>query len=133
MNKEPVYYRKTDIKKFKDFKDGDCVCEICNGWGYFYDCEDNKVSQCYHCLGAGKLDWITNVTGAVQTSGTCGSSAYGFGSSSGYATPPPPPPKRIIGGKSKYKGIFYKELKKRVIPQKKISLKERIMNAVTDK
>jgi hypothetical protein len=63
MRKEAVYYRKTDIKKFEDFKDGDCICEVCNGWGYFYDCFDNKVSQCYHCKGIGKLDWVTNAMG----------------------------------------------------------------------
>ena len=85
MNKEAVYYRKTEVKKFKNFKEGDLVCEVCYGWGYFYDCFDNKVSQCYHCRGKGKLDWITNVTGVVNnnwTGSTCGSS---FNSSSGGA------------------------------------------------
>ena len=82
MKKEAVYYRKTEVKKFKDFKDSDCICEVCNGWGYFYDCSDNKVSQCYHCQGKGKLEWITNVTGVVQYGGTTGvassSSTSGF-------------------------------------------------------
>jgi len=136
MNKEPVYYRKTEIKDFKDFKDGDYVCEVCNGWGYFYDCEDNKVSQCYHCKGKGKLDWITNVTGVAKplTTGV-GSSSYGYGGgTSGHAKIPPPPPKRISGGKSlKYKAIFHETLKKETIPQKKISLRQKIMNVVADK
>lgn len=108
MNKEPVYYRKTEIKEFKDFKEGDYICEVCNGWGYFYDCEDNRVNQCFHCLGKGKLDWVTNVTGAVGMSGTTGmssSSAFGSGGTSGY-------------------GGSYSP------PQKKISLKQKILNVV---
>ncbi len=87
MRKEAVYYRKTEIKEFKDFKESDCICEVCNGWGYFYDCFDNKVSQCYHCKGIGKLDWITNVTGVVGISGNMGSggsSCYGTSGGSLY-------------------------------------------------
>jgi hypothetical protein len=148
MNKEPVYYRKTDIKKFEDFKDGDCICELCNGWGYFYDCEDNRVSQCHHCRGVGKLDWITNVTGVSGMSGTPGSSTFpgmsnssGFVGTSGYGKistkpihlPPsprgpihPPPPKRTIPIARNKKSIPNKAVKK-------ISLKEKIMNAVADK
>lgn len=128
MNKEPVYYRKTEIKEFKDLNEGDCICELCNGWGYFYDCEDNKVSQCYHCRGKGKLDWITNITGVPGRSGTSGTSGYGSP-----LPPPQPPNKRIIGTNKvtvrqspTIKTIPYKAVKK-------IPLKERFMNAVADK
>jgi len=144
MNKEAVYYRKTDIKKFEDFKDGDCICEVCNGWGYFYDCEDNKVSRCYHCLGKGKLDWITNATGAGMsgTNGLNSSSAHIVGGSSGHAklyipTLPPSSPKSIPGGKSlKQKSkVNIRQLPKiKTIPYKeKISWRQKIMNVVADK
>lgn len=152
MRKEAVYYRKTDVKKFEDFKDGDIVCEVCNGWGYFYDCFDNRVSQCYHCRGMGKLDWITNVTGAVGISGTTGGAAigssgssfhdmqWGYGTSSGCGRPPPPPKKRVVGRKAlkqksdkvhvrqspTIKTVPYKAVKK-------IPLKERFMRVVADK
>lgn len=154
MRKEAVYYRKTEIKEFKDFKEGDCICEVCNGWGYFYDCYDNRVSQCYHCLGIGKLDWIANVTGVTNianngmassssygSSGTSGvgsrpgsSGASGFGSRPSQLPPPPtsgrnlglpPPPKRQIPA-----------ARSKIIPQKvtkKISWKQKFMNAVADK
>lgn len=116
MRKEAVYYRKTDIKKFEDFKDGDIICEVCNGWGYFYDCFDNKVSPCYHCKGIGKLDWITNVTGFA------GSGTSGFAGTSGtsgdmgcygqiiYPPPPPPPKKRVVKESLFKESLFNKSL-----------------------
>ena len=148
MNKEAVYYRKTDIKKFKDFKDGDCICEVCNGWGYFYDCEDNRVSSCYHCQGEGKLDWVSNITGVAGMSGTPGfagsagmngTSAFGSSGSSGLGNsfigknPPPSsqPPSPLKGPG------FPPPPRKRIIPPRKVVKKipwtERIMNAVADK
>ncbi len=140
MNKEAVYYRKTDIKKFKDFKDGDCICEVCNGWGYFYDCEDNRVSSCYHCKGVGKLDWVSNITGVAGMSGTTGSagmngtSAFGSGYGSSFIGKNPPPPSQPP---SPLKGPgFPPPPQKRIIPRKvvkKIPWKERIMNVVADK
>ena len=141
MNKEAVYYRKTDIKKFEDFKDGDCVCEVCNGWGYFYDCEDNKVSQCYHCKGIGKLDWVSNVTGAMKMSDNSTSAAYsanGHNETSGIARPttiPPPPTSRRNLGLPPFPPSKRQipSTKNNSIPHKKISWKERIMNMVADK
>ena len=144
-----LFRSKTDIKKFEDFKDGDCICEVCNGWGYFYDCEDNRVSSCYHCKGVGKLDWVSNITGVAGISGTTGSSgpngilgmngtsafgsrrSLGLGSSFIGKNPPPPsqPPRPRGPG-------FPPPPRKRIIPRKvvkKIPWTERIMNAVADK
>ncbi len=152
MNKEPVYYRKTEIKEFEDFKDGDCICELCNGWGYFYDCEDNKVSSCYHCRGEGKLDWITNVTGVTGKSGTTGgaslSGSSAFVGSSGTSgvgkisirpssQPPPPPKKRVVGRKTIFDKVTVQQSPKiKTIPykeNKKVTWKTKFMNAVADK
>lgn len=50
-------------------KEGDMICEYCNGWGTIYDSILNSVIQCEQCKGDGVLDWIENVRGKEKKVG----------------------------------------------------------------
>lgn len=89
---QPCLWKKSEKKKM-DLKEGEDVCQCCNGWGMLYDTNRDYILQCKHCQGDGKLDWIENVTGKKYNdegflSGSSGRfSTSGFGAStSGYST-----------------------------------------------
>ena len=51
----------------KDLKPGELICDKCEGWGCIppsHELESNEISaSCEKCQGAGKVDWIANITG----------------------------------------------------------------------
>jgi hypothetical protein len=65
----PIRLKKSEIKEM-DLKEGECVCQCCNGWGEQYDAERDYIIRCTHCWGDGKLDWVENVTGKKITTHT---------------------------------------------------------------
>jgi len=46
-------------------EEGEIVCPDCNGWGVKFYLDENIVSTCRHCCGAGKMDWVDNLRGGL--------------------------------------------------------------------
>ncbi len=70
-----------------DLKEGEVLCDICNGYGYSVHNHWGKM-VCKKCNGEGKLDWIERIVGKKnEIQGWSGyTAASGWTSSSGWMT-----------------------------------------------